>query len=133
MRSYSVPSTELGTAGNGKIIKGRSGLFSQVGHHRVLNRVPWVYSRSMLIIYFIYRGVYMSISVFQFISSPFFPHNHNFFSISVTLFCKLVHFYHFLDSTCDIIHYLFFSVLLHSVWHSLVNSYHCKWHYFILF
>lgn len=30
--AYSVPSTELGTAGNGKIIKGRSGLFSQVGH-----------------------------------------------------------------------------------------------------
>ena len=43
--------------------------FSHIGHYRVLSRVPCVYSRSLLVIYFIYSSVYMSIPISQFILS----------------------------------------------------------------
>ena len=36
--------------------------FSQIGYYRILNRVPCaIYSRSMLVIYFIYSSVNFSI------------------------------------------------------------------------
>ena len=46
---------------------------------------PVLYSRSVLVICFMYSSVYMSIPIFQFIPLPF-PHgNHRLFSTSVTL------------------------------------------------
>ena len=45
--------------------------FSHAGHHKVSSRVPWLYSRSLLVIYFLYY-IYVCVSVplFQFIPFP---------------------------------------------------------------
>ena len=65
----------------------------------------FLYSRLLLVIYFIHISVYMSIPISQFIPPPPPPPPHNFpplvsislFSTSVSLFlpCKSVHLYHF--------------------------------------
>ena len=48
-----------------------------IGHYRVLSRVLCViYNRSLLIIYFIYSSVYMSVPISQFIPPPFTLHNY---------------------------------------------------------
>ena len=46
---------------------------SHSGCHRALSRVPVLYRRTLLVIYFIYSCVYMSIPVSQFISPRFIP------------------------------------------------------------
>ena len=53
--------------------------FPHIGHYSVLSRVPCAI-QSLLIIYFIYSCVYMSIPVFQYIPPPFPPSN-----------CKFIH------------------------------------------
>ena len=52
--------------------------FSHIGHYRVLRtrRAPALCSRSLLVIYFIYSGVDMSISTSHFILPPFFLSDH---------------------------------------------------------
>ena len=67
------------------------------------NLIYFLYSRFLLVIYFIHISVYMSIPISQFIPPP--PPHHHFpplvsirlFSTSVSLFlpCKPVHLYHF--------------------------------------
>ena len=47
---------------------------------------PVLYSMSLLVMYFIYSSVYLSIPVSQFIPPPLPSGNHNLFSTSVTLF-----------------------------------------------
>ena len=74
-----------------------------------------------------HSSVYMSIPISQFFPPPLFPLlNISLFSTSVTLFlfCKFVHLYHFFYSTYKWYHmiYLFFSLWLHSVWQSLGPS-----------
>ena len=44
--------------------------FSHTGHYRVLSRVTCAYSRSLLVIYFVYSGMYMSVPISQFIPPP---------------------------------------------------------------
>ena len=92
----------------------------------------FLYSRSLLLIYFVHISVYMSIPTSQFILPPLPPHHHHFpplvsirlFSTSVSLFlpCKLVHLYHFSRfHIYKLIYGICFSLsdLLHSVWQSL--------------
>ena len=63
----------------------------------------FLYSRLLLVIYFIHISVYMSIPTYQFIPPPHPPRHFpslvsiHFFSTSLLLFlpCKLVHLYHF--------------------------------------
>ena len=65
--------------------------FSHTGHYRVLIRVPCaIYSRALLVMYFIYNSVYTSITISQFIPPFLYPLVIMLFSISVTLFlfCK---------------------------------------------
>ena len=60
--------------------------FSHIGHYRVLGRVPCAIQQ-VLIIYFIYSSVCMSIPISQFIPSPLSPLvTIGLFSTSVTLF-----------------------------------------------
>ena len=51
------------------------GFPSHLGHHRALSRVPVLYSRFSLVIYFMHsiNSVYMSIPISQFIPSPLPP------------------------------------------------------------
>ena len=88
-----------------------------------------LYSRFLLIIYFIYISEYMSIPIYQFTPQPRFPTlvSIRLFTISVSLFlsCKLVHLYYFsrfhiYALICNICFSL--SDLLHSVWQSLDPS-----------
>ena len=89
----------------------------------------FLYSRFLLVIYFIHISVYMSIPISQFIPPPppsQFPPlaSLRLFSTSVSLFlpCKLVHLYHFSRfHTYALIYDICFSLsdLLHSVWQSL--------------
>ena len=95
----------------------------------------FLYSRSILVIYFIHISVYMSIPISQFIPSPR-PATHphfpplvfiHLFSTSVSLFlpCKPVHLYHFSRFHIYVLIYnICFSLsgLLHSVWQSLGPS-----------
>ena len=69
-----------------------------------LNFIYFLYSRFLLVIYFIHISVYMSVPISQFIPPPpplscHFPHlvSIHLFSTSVSLFlpCKPVHLYHF--------------------------------------
>ena len=92
----------------------------------------FLYSRFLLVIYFIHISVYMSIPISQFIHQPTEPHfppvvSIRLFSTSVSLFlpCKLVHLYHF--SRFHIYAFIYnicfsLSDLLHSVWQSLGPS-----------
>ena len=88
----------------------------------------FLYSRFLLVIYFIHISVYMSIPISQFIPPPPpLPHfpplgSMHLFSTSVSLFlpCKLVHLYHFSRFHIYALIYICFSLsdLLHSVWQS---------------
>ena len=93
----------------------------------------FLYSRFLLVIYFIHISVYMPIPISQFITPP--PPPRRFpplvslclFSTSVSLFlpCKPVHLYHFSKFHINaLIYNIYFSLsdLLHSVWHSLDPS-----------
>ena len=98
------------------------------------NFIYFIYSRFLLVIYFIHTSVYMSIKISQFIPPPPPPTppvsplvSIRLFSTSVSLFlpCKLLHLYHFsrfhiYALICDICFSL--SDLLHSVWQSLDPS-----------
>ena len=57
-----------------------SSLFSCVGHYRVFSRVSCVIQQVLLLVYFMYSSVYMSIPISHFI--PLLPHfppgNHKF-------------------------------------------------------
>ena len=102
-------------------------------HYFVLNFI-FLYSRFLLVTYFIHISVYTSIPISQFIHhhhhpTSFFPPlvSIPLFSTSVSLFlpCKLVHLYHFsrfhiYALTYDICFSL--SDLLHSVWQSIGPS-----------
>ena len=98
-----------------------------------LNFILFLYSRFLLVIYFIHISVYMSIPISQFIPtpppSPCFPPlvSIHLFSTSVTLLlpCKPVHLYHFSRfHIYALIYDICFSLsdLLHSVWQSLGPS-----------
>ena len=96
--------------------------------------IIFLYSRFLLVIYFIHISVYMSIPISQFIPTPpppaptFLPWcPYVLFSTSVSLFlsCKPVHLYHFsIFHIYVLIHNIRFSLsnLLHSVWQSLGPS-----------
>ena len=61
---------------------------SYLGHHRAFSRVPELYSRFSLVIYFIHSIIvaYMSIPIFQFIPPPLSPLvSIHLFSASVSL------------------------------------------------
>ena len=51
---------------------------------------PVLYGRTLLVTYFIYSGVYMSISIFQFITPLPRPSTISLFSTSVTLFLSCI-------------------------------------------
>ena len=101
---------------------------------KILNLILFIflYSRFLLVIYFIHISVYMSIPVSQFIPPP--PPCHfpplvsiHLFSTFVSLFlpCKLVYLYHFSRFHMYVLIYdICFSLsdLLHSVWQSLDPS-----------
>ena len=92
--------------------------------------IYFLYSRFLLVIYFIHISVYMSIPVSRFIPpTPHFPTlvSIRLFSTSVSLFllCKPVHLYHFSRfHIYALIYDICFSLsdLLHSVWQSLGPS-----------
>ena len=42
-------------------------ILSHIGYYKVLNRIPGAYSRSLLVIYFVYGAVYMSLPIFLFL------------------------------------------------------------------
>ena len=44
--------------------------FSHIGHYRALSRFRVLYSRSLLVMCFIYGTVYMSVPISQFIPPP---------------------------------------------------------------
>ena len=46
--------------------------FSHIGHFRVLRRVTCAIQLVLIIIYFLYSSVYMSVPVFQFMPLPFY-------------------------------------------------------------
>ena len=95
-----------------------------------LNFICFLYSRFLLVIYFIHISVYMSIQIFQFIPPPA-PHpcfprlvSIHLFCTSVSLFlhCKPVYLYHFSRfHIYALVYDICFSLsdLLHSVWQSL--------------
>ena len=96
--------------------------------------IYFLYSRFLLVIYFIHISVYMSIPISQFITPPppapcYFPPlvSIHLFPTSVSLFlpCKPVHRYHFSRfHIYALIYDICFSLsdLLHSVWQSLDPS-----------
>ena len=94
--------------------------------------IYFLYSRFLLVTYFIHISVHMSIPISQFIPPPppsqFLPLvSLHLFSTSVSLFlpCKPVHLYHFSRfHICALIYDICFSLsdLLHSVWQSLGPS-----------
>ena len=95
--------------------------YSHISHYRVLSRVSCAMQQFLLIIYFIYSSVYMSISVCQFIlpSLPheffytydliFFSFSHLFFDFCFLnrLICNII-----LDSTCKPYHMIFLFLCL---------------------
>ena len=103
----------------------------------------FLYSRFLLVIYFIHISVYMSIPISQFIPPPPAPHFPPLVSIhlcstSVSLFlpCKPVHLYHFSRfHIYALIYNICFSLsdLLHSIWQSLGLSTSLQWPNFIPF
>ena len=93
----------------------------------------FLYSRFLLVIYFIHISVYMSIPISQFIPPPPSPCHFpplvsmSLFSTSVSLFlpCKPVHLYHLSRFHIYVLIYdIYFSVsdLVHSVWQTLGPS-----------
>ena len=94
----------------------------------------FLYSRFLLVIYFIHISVYMSIPIAQFITPPPQAPRHfpplvarSLFSTSVSLFlpCKPVHLYHFSSFHIYVLIYdicYSLSDWLHSVWQSLDPS-----------
>ena len=92
--------------------------FTHIGPYRIMSRVPMLYSRSLLVIYFIYSSVYMSFPISQFIPLPFY----RFVFYICDSFCFVKKFISTILRdlhTGDIIWYLSFCVSLHSVWQSL--------------
>ena len=78
-------------------------LFPHIDHYRVLSRIPvlLIYSRSLLVIYYICNSVYMSTPISQF-PLPYLLVTVSLFSTSITLFLFVAKFICTLslDSTC---------------------------------
>ena len=97
---------------------------------------PVLYSRWLLVIYFTYTSVYVSIPLSQIIFRSLLSPLVSLFSTSVTLFLfrKSVHLYLFKIPHIRDIQYLSFSAWLTSLSMTISRSISCcKWHYFILF
>ena len=80
---------------------------------------PVLYSRPLLVTYFTYSSVSVSIPISQFIPSPFSPVNHNFVFFICESFSSVnkftCTFFFQIPHVSDIIWYLSFSVWLHSI------------------
>ena len=104
------------------------GFISHLGHHRAPKDFSVLYRKFSLVLCFINRSVYMSITFFQFTPPPHFPVvSVCVFPTCVSLFllCKWDRLYHFSKFHVYVLIYdicLFFSDLLHSVWQSLAPS-----------
>ena len=92
--------------------------YSHIGHYTLLNRVPVLYSSFLLVIYFVYSHVYMSVPSPNLSPSPALSPliTINLFSKSVTLFLFVYRLiciiFYFLDSTYKSYHTVFFFLCL---------------------